>query len=251
MKKIITYLLLLLAIQLWAQVPDKPNPARLYNNFSKEFPNFISEIQAQQLETELQNFSKETSNQILVVIVDDFNGYDASSFAFEIGNKWGVGQSDFKNGIVILVKPTGGSGHRDLFIAVGYGLEGAIPDLLTKRIREDDINPYFKQGDYYMGLQTGIQSLKQAAKGEYDVKKAKHNDNWMKRHPILFIIFVIIIILVLIGNSKGGGGGRTYYGGGFVNFGGGSSRGFGGGGSSGFGGFGGGSFGGGGSGGSW
>ena len=138
-----------------------------------------------------------------------------------------------------------------MFIAVGYGLEGAIPDLLTKRIREDDINPYFKQGDYYMGLQTGIQSLKQAAKGEYDVKKAKHNDNWMKRHPILFIIFVIIIILVLIGNSKGGGGGRTYYGGGFVNFGGGSSRGFGGGGSSGFGGFGGGSFGGGGSGGSW
>lgn len=248
-KKITSYILLLLTIQLWAQVPDKPNPARLYNNFSKEFPNFVSENQAQQLEAQLENFSRETSNQICIVVVDDLNGYDASSFATEIGNKWGVGQSDFKNGVVILVKPTGGAGHRDLFIAVGYGLEGAIPDLLTKRIREDDMNPYFKQGDYYTGLQVGVQSLIQAAKGEYDIKKTYNDDNFFKNHPILFAIFVILIIFILI-NIKGGGGGRTYYGGGFINFGGGSS-GFGGGGSSGFGGFGGGSFGGGGSGGSW
>lgn len=184
------------------------------------------------------------------MVVDDLNGYDASSFATEIGNKWGVGQSDFKNGIVILVKPTGGAGHRALFIAVGYGLEGAIPDLLTKRIREDDIEPYFKQGDFYTGLQVGCQSLMQAAKGEYQVKKeskAKGMEGWVKNHPIIFIMLVIIFILIMINNK--GGGGRTYYGGGFFGGGGGFSGG--GGNSSGFGGFGGGSFGGGGSGGSW
>lgn len=253
MKHFFTYIFLFffLTINLWAQVPDKPNPARLYNNFSKEFPNFVSENQAQQLETDLENFSKETSNQISIVVVDDLNGYDAASYATEIGNKWGVGQSDFKNGVVILVKPTGGAGHRELFIAVGYGLEGAIPDLLTKRIREDDIEPYFKQGDYYTGLQVGVQSLMQAAKGEYHVKKQDSSNGfggWLKRHPILFIILVIIIVLILMNNK--GGGGRTYYGGGFINFGGGGrGGGFSGGG--GFGGFGGGSFGGGGSGGSW
>jgi uncharacterized protein len=254
MKKIITYLLLTLTIHLCAQVPDKPNPFRLYNNFSKEFPNFISNEQAQQLESNLEKFSQETSNQICIVIVDDLGNYDAVSYATEIGNKWGVGQSDFRNGIVILIKPTGGAGQRDLFIAVGYGLEGAIPDLLTKRIREDDIEPYFKQGDFYNGLLTGVQSLMKASKGEYNVKQ-KNEDrfiNWIISHPILFILIVFLIIFLLVKGTKGGGGGgRTFYGGGFVNFGGGSS-GFGGGGSS-FGGgsFGGGSFGGGGSGGKW
>ena len=188
------------------------------------------------------------------MIVDDLGNYDAVSYATEIGNKWGVGQSDFRNGIVILIKPTGGAGQRDLFIAVGYGLEGAIPDLLTKRIREDDIEPYFKHGDFYNGLLTGVQSLMKASKGEYNVKQ-KNEDrfiNWIISHPILFILIVFLIIFLLAKGTKGGGGGgRTFYGGGFVNFGGGSS-GFGGGGSS-FGGgsFGGGSFGGGGSGGKW
>ena len=99
-------------------MPDKSDPPRLVNNFSKEFPNFISSEQQQTLETQLQNFSKETSNQICIVIVDDLGDYDANTFATEIGNKWGVGQSGFKNGVVVLIKPTGGKGQRSLYIAV-------------------------------------------------------------------------------------------------------------------------------------
>lgn len=256
MKQILTYLLLLIAFGVNAQVPDKPDPPRLVNNFSKEFPNFISANQQQTLEEQLQNFSQETSNQICIVIVDDLGDYDANTFATEIGNKWGVGQSGFKNGVVVLIKPTGGKGQRSLYISVGYGLEGAIPDLATKRIRENDIEPYFANGQFYEGLQAGVNSLMKAAKGEYDLKQDNSNkgdlQSWIKRHPILFIIIVILIILLLIANSKGkGGGGGTYFGGGFLGGLGGGS--FGGGGSSGggFGGFGGGSFGGGGSGGNW
>ena len=234
-----------------SQVPDKPNPPRLVNNFSKEYPNFISEAEKQTLETQLQNFSKETSNQICIVIVDDFGGTDASSYAIELGNKWAVGQKDFNNGIIILVKPTGGKGHRKLFIAVGYGLEGAIPDLLTKRIRENDIEPYFAQGEFYNGLQAGVNSLMLAAKGEYHVTRgnSSNEENWIKSHPIIFIIFVILFVLFMIFKSRGGGGGMTYFGGGFLGGMGGGSGNSGGGG--GFGGFGGGSFGGGGSGGDW
>lgn len=232
-------------------MPDKPNPPRLVNNFSKEFPNFLTQAQQQNLEQQLQNFSNETSNQICIVIVDDLGSYDASTYAFEIGNKWGVGKSDFNNGVVILIKPTGGAGHRDLFIAVGYGLEGAIPDLTTKRIRENDIEPFFAVGEYYDGLQAGVNSLMQAAKGEYHVKQKIEKDNWIKRHPILFIIIVLLILWLIFSGSKGNGGSGTYFGGGFIgglgNFGGGGSSGGGGG----FGGFGGGSFGGGGSGGNW
>ena len=132
-----------------AQIPERPNPERLYNNLSKEFPNFISSQQEEQLEQQLQNFSLETSNQICIVIVDDLNGMDEASFAIEIGKKWSVGQKKKNNGVVILVKPSAQSGPGKLFIAVGYGLEGAITDLLTKRIREKEIVPYFKQKQYY------------------------------------------------------------------------------------------------------
>ena len=233
-------------------MPDKPNPPRLVNNFSKEFPNFISEAEQQTLETQLQNFSNETSNQICIVIVDDLGGSDASSYAIELGNKWGVGQSGFKNGVVILIKPTGGKGQRNLFIAVGYGLEGAIPDLLTKRIREDDIEPYFANGQFYDGLQAGVNSLMLAAKGEYHVEQntSSNMEQWGKKHMMIVLIVIVLFVLLLINKSKGGGGGGTYFGGGFIGgFGGGGNSG--GGGGSSFGGFGGGSFGGGGSGGNW
>jgi uncharacterized protein len=124
----------LFAVSAFAQIPERPNPNRLVNNLSKAFPNFLSQQEEQQLEQQLQNFSLETSNQICIVIVDDLNGLDDASFAVEILNKWGVGQKDKNNGVVILVKPTGNSGERRLFISVGYGLEGAITDLQTKHI---------------------------------------------------------------------------------------------------------------------
>jgi uncharacterized protein len=167
---IFVFFVSLLTISAFAQIPDRPNPNRLVNNLSVAFPNFLSQQEEKQLEQQLQNFSLETSNQICIVIVDDLNGLDDASFAVEILNKWGVGQKDKNNGVVILVKPTGNSGERRLFISVGYGLEGAITDIQTKRIRENEIVPYFKQQQFYQGLEAGCQALMLAAKGEYNEK---------------------------------------------------------------------------------
>ena len=194
------------------------------------------------------------------MITDDLGGTDASTYAFDIGNKWGVGQKGFDNGVVIVVKPTGGAGGRDLFIATGYGLEGAIPDLMTKRVREDHMYPYLKEGRNYEALDAGVTALMQMAKGEYNVKDQRPRKGEKKGFAPVIIIIIIVIILILR-NFFGGGGGFTYskrgrsifWGGGFGGFGGGfgGGRGFGGGGGGGFGGFGGGGFGGGGSGGKW
>ena len=133
MKKLLILLFVVFTGILNSQVADRPNPPRLYNNLSKQFPDFLNSTEAAQLEEKLEVFSNETSNQICVVIVDDLNGLDASSYAFKIGNTWGVGKADKDNGIVILIKPTETDGGRDLFIATGQGLEGAIPDLATKK----------------------------------------------------------------------------------------------------------------------
>jgi uncharacterized protein len=163
--------------------------------------------------------------------------------------KGGVGKKESNNGIVILVKPTGGAGGRDLFIAIGYGLEGAIPDLTTKRIRENEMYPYLKSGDNFAALDKATDVLMKLAKGEINKEDySRRNSNGKQIKPGTIIIIIIIIIFIIKG-FFGGGGGRTFSRGGSTIFWGG---GFGGGGfgGGGFGG-GGGSFGGGGASGGW
>ncbi|MCC6181204.1 MAG: TPM domain-containing protein [Bacteroidia bacterium] len=245
---------------LFSQIPDRPKPPRLVNNLSKQFPQFLSAQEQETLERELQNFSNETSNQICIVIVDDLGNMDDATYATKILNEWGVGQADKNNGVVILIKPTGNEGERRLFIAVGYGLEGAITDIQTMHIREKEIFPFFREGNYSAGLRAGCQALMMAAKGEYNVKDNRTVSSllvFIQNHPLLFIAFLLIVLYILakISGGSGSGGGGYRRGGGYTYWGGGSSFGsYGGsysGGSSSWGGFGGGRGGGGGSGGSW
>jgi uncharacterized protein len=246
--------LLFFTTNLFAQtdgIPQRPAPEKLVNNLSKEFPDFISQSETAQLEAKLDAFSKQTSNQIVVLIVDDFGNDDANSFATKIGRSWGVGQKDFNNGIVVLIKPTGGQGQRDAYIAVGYGLEGPIPDITAKHIVEQELNPYFQEGKYFDGLNAATDVIMKLAKGEIDHKIYDKKGNQAKSW--VYIVFLIIFVLVIINVLRKGGGG---FGGGaatgfFIGsggFGGSGGGGFGGGG---FGGFGGGGFGGGGGGGKW
>lgn len=242
-------------------IPPRPEPPRLVNNLSKQFPDFISAPEQRQLEQKLRDFANQTSNQIVIVIADDLAGYEPAEYATEIGDQWKVGQEKQDNGIVILIKPTGGAGQRKYFIAIGRGLEGAIPDAIARRIENQELVPNFKNGKFYEGLDATTSVLMSLAKGEYnsDQYGAKSKGGM---NPVAVIIIVAFIILFIYGAVKNGGGrggrggmtmgSRGIWLGGMGGFGSGRSGGFGGGGSSGgFGGFGGGSFGGGGSGGSW
>lgn len=235
-------------------VPDKPSPPRLVNIYSKAMPDFFSEQEREALEKKLTDFEAETSNQIVVIIVDDLDGYDANAYATEVGHKWGVGQGKFDNGIVILVKPTEDNGGRDAYIAVGYGLEGVVTDITATGIAENEMIPEFKNGNYYVGVNKAVDKLMGIVKGEIDAPEyAQSNKSHVNWNWILPVI-VILILFVLSMLRRGGSGtiGRGgFYGGGFGggSWGGGGS--FGGRGGGGFGGFGGGGFGGGGGGGKW
>lgn len=256
-KILLVFLVLLSVFPSFAQgdgVPERPNPPRLVNNFSAT--DFLSPDEARQLEQKLQTFSDSTSNQIVIVIIDDLGGQEPWAFATELGNKWGAGQEKFNNGIVILIKPTGGKGERKFFIAIGKGLEGAIPDLTCRKIEQTELIPYLKMGNGYEALDRTTNVLMALAKGEYN--SDAYAKKTQKKLPIWLVIPIIILILLIIfRSSKGGGdGGLTMGAAGFLfgnAFGrrGGFGGGFGGGSSGGFGGFGGGGFGGGGSGGSW
>jgi uncharacterized protein len=240
-----------------AGIPEAPNPPRLVNNLSAEFPDFLSADEEARLEQKLQDFANQTSNQIVIVIIDDLAGYEPWDFATELGESWKIGHESEDNGIVILIKPTGGKGQRKYYIAVGRGLEAVIPDAICRRIEENELVPNFKDGNFYAGLDQTTNVLMSIAKGEFNSNQyaAKHKKSGTLK-GIFVMLGIIIFILFIVRRSGGKGGGGLTMGAGGMFFGGGFGRGssgggFGGGSSGGFGGFGGGSFGGGGSGGSW
>jgi len=265
-KAIYSIIFLLMFTSMFGQsIPQQPSPPRLVNDFAK----ILSPNEIRALETKLVRFNDTTSNQITIVTVKTLGDYTPSMFAFEIGEKWKVGQKGFDNGIVLLVKPKLSSTDRGkAYIAVGYGLEPVIPDAIAKRIVDNEMIPYFKQGDYYGGINQATNVLMKFAAGEISA------DGYNKKTdaPAIFSLLPFIIILIIIimirksGGKSHGIGGRSSNSslwtalmlgsmmnsgsnsGSWGSFSGGSS-GFGGGG--GFGGFGGGSFGGGGAGGSW
>lgn len=262
MKKLILLLLWLVSFVIsgnaQSDLPERPQPQRLVNNLSTEFPDFFNNEELTTLEKKLENFSNETGNQISVLVVDELYGFEIADFGERIITTWGIGLKEKNNGVLIIIKPTGGKGERDVFIATGYGLEGALPDLVCKRIVENEIIPAFKNGTFYEGINKASDVIMSIAKGEYNEKdyRAKTEGRKSAKFPswLRILIFVILIIIVLIVKNNGGGG-STFSGRGFRtyrHFGGFGGGGFGGGSSGGgWGGFGGGSGGGGGAGGKW
>ena len=243
-----------------AQVPERPNPPRLVNDFAGILGD------CQWLEDSLERIAVETSNQICVVTMNDFGGYDKAMMAYSIGQEWGVGKKGNNNGVVILIKPKTEDSKGEAFIAPGYGLEGAITDAISTRIVNQEMIPHFKENDYLGGVWAGAQVVRDLATGEYNEEDyAQQDDDSALFALILFIlIFAFFMYLAHKSNQNGGGGHRnnrdTGTWGGPIIFTtgsdwnrGGSSWGGGGGwsGGGGWGGFGGGSFGGGGGGGSW
>ena len=255
----ILVVLCLLAATICHGIPSRPDPQRLVNDLAGLF----TPAQVADLERVLVAFDDTTSNQIAVVTVKDLEGYAASDYATRIGIDWQVGSSEFNNGIVLLVKPKTMDSSGQVFIAVGYGLEGAIPDAYAKRIIENELIPHFRNNDYYGGVEAACEVLMKLASGEISEPRDMDDEDIEVFMTVFFLglLFLVIFIIILKndgnnGGHNGGNRGRTIYVGPVITTGrsyggsfGGSS--FGGGFGGGFGGFGGGSFGGGGAGGSW
>lgn len=160
------------------------------DGFVTDTTGILSADQEAQLEKTLDAYSKETSNDIAILIVETLDGEPISDLAVDIGRKWGVGQKEFNNGIMIVIAYA----DRQIFIATGYGLEGAVPDIVAKGVIDREITPYFKHGDYYGGIAAGIESLKKHIGGEYtaDRYKNKRSDGGDKVAFLFFFCFILL-----------------------------------------------------------
>lgn len=250
-------------------IPDKPSKTTEQTSVYQYIP-LLSESQKNSLEQKLIKYSDTTSTQIVVAIISSTQGENINYLGAQWGQKWGIGQEKEDNGVLILLAKD----DRKIAINTGYGVEHLLTDAMSRRIIERDIIPYFKQDDYYGGLNRGVDAIFEVMTGEY---KGTRQDHTSEEFPdgfiiLLFIIFIIIIISISNKNHGGGGNGpgnnsggdfsiwdaiilsnlgRGGFGGGGRSSGGGFGGGFGGGGGGFGGGFGGGGFGGGGASGGW
>jgi uncharacterized protein len=227
------------------------------------------------LNAELEQFERDTSNQIVVAIYPKMQS-DSSvdDYTVRVANSWKVGNKKLNNGAILFVFA---QDHK-MFIQTGYGMEGALPDATCKTIIEQEITPRFRNNDFQGGVTAGVHAMMAATRGEYKGSGQTVNDRnggggGGGGGVLVFLAIIGILILISFfrrattyGNSGRGGGfymGSDFWmgwllsalmnsgrndrgGGGFGGFGGGGGGGGGGGFSSG-----GGSFGGGGAGGSW
>lgn len=251
MKRFWIVLVFAFCLRAFADEVIPPAPTQYFNDYAQ----VVSSATASQLNQTLENFERQSSEQILVAIFPTMQS-DSSieDYTVRVARAWKVGQKDNNNGAVLFVFV---QDHK-MYLQVGYGLEGVLSDALCKRIIDEQISPRFKAGDFDGGLTAGIQSILAATKGEYKGTGRTVADGQMQHQsiaPFFNFGFIVLIVIIVIfargsgmflpwlllsssGSSRGWGGGGFSSGGGFSGGGGGFSGG-------------GGSFGGGGAGGSW
>ena len=191
---LITMLVFFQCASLCAGIVKKPSVSLPVNDFAGIF----SQSQQNELNSTLVRFADSTSNRIVVVTVKDLDGYPIAEYAQQVGEQWGVGNKEFDNGIVILIKPKVGSSCGEVFIATGYGLEGAIPDATAKRIIEQEMIPEFKNNEYYHGVSNAVNVLMKLAGGEYSAKEYESGDEEDLLLDIMALVVMLGVIWILL-----------------------------------------------------
>ena len=143
-----------------------------------DYVNLLSASEKNDLEQKLIKYSDTTSTQIVVAIIASTEGENINYLGAQWGHAWGIGQAKEDNGILILLAKD----DRKIAINSGYGVEHLLTDALSKRIIEQDIIPYFKQNNYYGGLNRGVDAIFEVLTGEYQVTRATKPQNLSHIH---------------------------------------------------------------------
>jgi uncharacterized protein len=114
------------------------------------------------LEETLRAFETLKGTQLAVLIVPTTQPEAIEPYAIRVADRWKLGRQGVDDGLLLLVAKN----DRRLRIEVGRGLEGVIPDAVAKRVIAEVITPYFKQGDFYGGIEAGVNQLTRLIEGE-------------------------------------------------------------------------------------
>lgn len=216
----------------WSAETLPPAPAQYFNDYA----GVVSAAAAAGLNQQLDQFERQTSNQVVVAVFPKMESASSlEDYTHRVMESWKVGQRIKNNGVGLFVFIA----DRRARIEVNLGLEGALPDAISKRIIEDEMLPLFRTNDYEGGLKAGVTAIQQAIRGEFSGSgrtAADDTGNGMG-NGVFFAFFIVMLVAGYLrtryfhgGTVYGRNGRRIYSGGTFINLG---SGGFGGGGSGG------------------
>ena len=192
-----------------------PSPAHYFNDYAA----VVSPAVANNLNRELEDFEKSTSSQLVVAIFPTMQTNSSiEDYAQRIFQAWKPGQKKVNNGAILLVFVK----EHKMRIQTGYGLEGAMPDVICKRIIDDEIAPHLRANDFNAGMTAGVHAMMQAAQGEYkgtgrtvhQQQRGGRRDDGGGISWVVILLFFIIYIVIQLRRSRGtymsSGGGTTY-----------------------------------------
>ncbi len=205
--------------------------------YVNDFADVISQEDEQKMLSNAVTLANKTTAQVVVVTVEDLGGEEPWEYALELGRKWGVGDKEKDNGVVILLSEN----DREIYVSVGYGLEGALPDSKTGRIIDVYGMQHLKANDFSAGLfeiqnavvgEVYIEYGLEAQEGYISINNVEYVAQEDAGDVFISWIVMIIIIIVLSFIFRGRGGlffllgypHRHHHHGGFGGFG--SSGGF-------------------------
>jgi uncharacterized protein len=150
----------------------------------------LSPSQRDALEQELRVFETRKGSQIAVLIVPTTQPEAIEQYSLRVAETWKLGRKGVDDGALLLVAKD----DRALRIEVGYGLEGVIPDAVANRVIDEIIVPFFKQGDFYGGIQAGVSRLTRLVDGEPLPPPQARDRSWSGIADLLPVAFIAVMI---------------------------------------------------------
>ncbi|MBP0903214.1 TPM domain-containing protein [Mariniflexile gromovii] len=182
------------------EIPKKPE----FQTSVYDYVNLLTPSQKSSLEEKLIKYSDTTSTQIVIATINSTEGENIDYLGAKWAHAWGIGQAKEDNGVFILLA----KGDRKISIKTGYGVEHLLTDAMSKRIIEQDIIPYFKQEDYYGGLNRGTDAIFEVLTGEYQGTRIESNDSGFPFGFVIILVLIFIILSISKNNRRGGKGGN-------------------------------------------
>lgn len=170
-----------------------------YKGYVNDFENILNNDQ--QLEAKLQSFAKEKGVEVAIVTTRDFQGTYIEDYAVKLFEQWKIGDKELDNGLLILISAT----QREARIEVGYGLEGTITDIISSRIQNQEMIPYFTNGDYSTGVEKGVDAIiGYVDKDPLFVSNLSKDQNTtqISSSGLEFMIFALIVLFSIMGSTK-------------------------------------------------
>jgi len=186
LKRFFCLLLALMFFASAAAASDIPE----YKGYVNDLAGLLGSEEVISLENKLKSYDEQTSNHISILIIKSLQGSDIESYSIRVVEKWKIGKEKKDNGVLILVAKN----DRKIRIEVGRGLEGSLTDLISGRIIDGIMEPSFKKGNFYKGIDDAVNAVELAVKGEFKADDVKLKSGSDAIAVLLTSYFFILVV---------------------------------------------------------